>query len=91
MAGAYTVFANGGVHLTPWMLASVRNTNGDIVADFAPVASQVLDPRVAYLTQSLLQRRHRARGPRRRVRARGLQGAGRGQDGHLARCMVCRL
>jgi penicillin-binding protein 1B len=55
MAGAYTVFANNGVHLNPWMLASVRNTNGDIVADFAPAASQVLDPRVAYLTQSLLQ------------------------------------
>jgi penicillin-binding protein 1B len=37
------------------MLASVRNANGDIVADFAPEAKQVLDPRTAYLTQSLLQ------------------------------------
>jgi penicillin-binding protein 1B len=55
MAGAYTVFANNGVHLDPWMLASVRNTNGDIVADFAPFAKQVMDPRAAYLTQSLLQ------------------------------------
>ena len=55
MAGAYTTFANAGVHITPWLLASARNTNGDIVADFAPVASQVLDPRVAYLTQSLMQ------------------------------------
>jgi penicillin-binding protein 1B len=55
MAGAYTIFANYGVHLTPWMLASVRNPNGDIVADFTPVASQVLDPRSAYLTQSLMQ------------------------------------
>jgi len=55
MAGAYTVFANNGVHLKPWMLASVRNANGDIVADFAPEAKQVLDPRVAYLTQSLLE------------------------------------
>ena len=55
MAGAYTVFANGGVHLNPWMLASVRNTNGDIVADFAPDAKQVMDPRAAYLTQSLLE------------------------------------
>jgi penicillin-binding protein 1B len=55
MAGAYTVFANNGVHLKPWMLASVRNTNGDIVADFAPEAKQVLDPRTAYLTQSLLE------------------------------------
>jgi penicillin-binding protein 1B len=55
MAGAYTVFANNGVHLKPWMLASVRNANGDIVADFAPEAHQVLDPRAAYLTQSLLE------------------------------------
>jgi penicillin-binding protein 1B len=55
MAGAYTVFANNGVHLKPWMLASVRNAGGDIVADFAPEAKQVLDPRVAFLTQSLLE------------------------------------
>jgi len=55
MAGAYTVFANNGVHLKPWMLASVRNPNGDIVADFTPEATQILDPRVAYLTQSLMQ------------------------------------
>lgn len=55
MAGAYTVFANNGVHLKPWVLASVRNPQGDIVADFAPEAKQVLDPRVAYLTQSLLE------------------------------------
>jgi penicillin-binding protein 1B len=55
MAGAYTVFANNGVHLSPWMVASVRNTNGDIVSDFSPEGKQVLDPRVAYLTQSLLE------------------------------------
>jgi penicillin-binding protein 1B len=55
MAGAYTVFANNGVHLNPWMLASVRNANGDIVSDFSPEAKQVLDPRVAYLTQALLE------------------------------------
>ncbi len=55
MAGAYTVFANNGVHLKPWMLASVRNANGDIVADFAPEAKQVMDARAAFLTQGLLQ------------------------------------
>jgi penicillin-binding protein 1B len=55
MAGAYTVFANNGVHLKPWLLSSVRNPNGDIIADYAPEAKQVLDPRVAYLTQSLLE------------------------------------
>ena len=55
MAGAYTTFANSGVHIKPWMLASVRNPQGDIVADFAPEAHQVLDPRVAFLTQSLME------------------------------------
>jgi penicillin-binding protein 1B len=55
MAGAYTVFANNGVHLKPWVLASVRNAQGDIVADFAPEAKQVLDPRTAFLTQAMLE------------------------------------
>jgi penicillin-binding protein 1B len=55
MAGAYTVFANSGVHINPWMLASVRNASGDIVADYSPEAKQVMDPRVAFLTQSLME------------------------------------
>ncbi len=80
MAGAYTVFANSGVHLTPWTLASVRNTNGDIVADFAPVASQVLDPRVAYLTQSLLEG-VMARGTAASVRSHGFTAPAAGKTG----------
>ena len=55
MAGAYTTFANSGVHLKPWVLSSVRNSQGDIVADFTPEAKQVLDPRVAFLTQTMMQ------------------------------------
>ena len=80
MAGAYTVFANNGVHLTPWMLASVRNNSGDIVADFAPVATQVLDSRVAYLTQSLLQG-VMARGTASTVRAHGFRAPAAGKTG----------
>ncbi len=80
MAGAYTVFANNGVHLTPWMLASVRNNSGDVVADFAPVATQVLDSRVAYLTQSLLQG-VMARGTASTVRARGFKAPAAGKTG----------
>ncbi|MGA3034087.1 MAG: transglycosylase domain-containing protein [Terracidiphilus sp.] len=55
MAGAYTVFANGGVHLDPWMLASVRTPTGDIIQDFTPTSQQVLDPRVAFLTTYLME------------------------------------
>ncbi len=55
MAGAYTVFANNGLHLDPWMLASVRTTSGDVITDYSPTSKQVLDSRVAYLTTSLMQ------------------------------------
>ncbi len=55
MAGAYTTFANGGIHLEPWMLASVRTPTGDVINDYLPDPKQVLDPRVAYLTVSLMQ------------------------------------
>jgi penicillin-binding protein 1B len=55
MAGAYTVFANGGIHLEPWMVASVRTATGDILNDYTPVSRQVLDPRVAYLTTNMME------------------------------------
>ncbi|HEX9200241.1 MAG TPA: transglycosylase domain-containing protein [Acidobacteriaceae bacterium] len=80
MAGAYTVFANNGVHLKPWMLASVRNANGDIVADFAPEAKQILDPRTAYLTQSLMEGAMTF-GTASAVRGRGFSAPGAGKTG----------
>jgi penicillin-binding protein 1B len=55
MAGAYTVFANRGLHIDPWMLASVRTATGDMITDYTPASRQVLDPRVAYLTTSLME------------------------------------
>ncbi len=55
MAGAYTVFANNGLHLDPWMLASVRTPTGDIISDYTPTSRQVLDPRVAFLTTNMME------------------------------------
>lgn len=55
MAGAYTVFANGGMHIDPWMVASVRTSTGDVINDYTPTTKQVLDPRVAFLTTSLME------------------------------------
>lgn len=55
MSGAYTVFANNGVKIDPWMLASIRNANGDVISDYAPTSKPILDPRVAYLTTSLME------------------------------------
>jgi penicillin-binding protein 1B len=55
MAGAYTIFSNGGVHIDPWMLASVRAPNGDIIEDYTPTTRQVIDPRVAFLTTYMME------------------------------------
>jgi penicillin-binding protein 1B len=55
MAGAYTVFANGGIRIDPWLLASVRAPNGDVIADYAPQTKPVLDPRATYLTVSMME------------------------------------
>jgi penicillin-binding protein 1B len=55
MAGAYTIFANNGLHLDPWMVASVRSPTGDVITDYTPTSKQILDPRVAYLTTNMLE------------------------------------
>jgi penicillin-binding protein 1B len=55
VAGAYTVFANNGVRIEPNMISSVRTADGDVVDDFAPISKPVLDPRVAFLTTSLME------------------------------------
>ena len=80
MAGVYTVFANRGVHLNPWLLASVRNDRGDIVADFTPEARQVLDPKAAFLTQSMMEG-VMARGTAAGVRSLGFTAPAAGKTG----------
>src|SRR5271170_5740980 len=55
MAGAYTVFANNGIKIDPWLLASVRASNGDVMNDYTPTTKPILDPRVAYLTTNMME------------------------------------
>ena len=55
MASAYTVFSNNGQRINPIMLRSVRDANGDILANYEAQKTQVLDPRVAYVVTSMLQ------------------------------------
>jgi len=55
MAGAYTIFANGGLHIDPWMLDSVRSSSGDMITDYTPTTKQVIDPRVAYVTTDMMK------------------------------------
>lgn len=55
MASAYTIFTNDGQRITPIMVRSVRDANGDIIDNFQPQKSQVLDPRVSYVITDMLQ------------------------------------
>jgi penicillin-binding protein 1B len=80
MAGAYTIFANNGLHLDPWMLASVRTPTGDIISDYTPTSKQVLDARVAYLTTSMMQNVINA-GTGYEVRRRGFTAPAAGKTG----------
>lgn len=55
MAAAYTIFANNGVRLSPVMVKSVRNADGDPVMNFTAESRQVLDPRVAYIMTDMME------------------------------------
>ena len=55
MAAAYTVFANQGTRISPVVVNSVRNQNGDVVMDFKPEQRPVLDSRVAYLMTNMME------------------------------------
>ena len=55
MAGAYTIFANKGVRLSPILLRSVRNGKGDVIANYNTDQRQVLDPRIAYIMTNMME------------------------------------
>src|SRR5437879_9518002 len=55
MAAAYTVFANGGVRVSPVLIDSVRNSKGDVIKDFSPDKRNVMDPRIAFVMTNMLE------------------------------------
>jgi penicillin-binding protein 1B len=80
MAAAYTVFANSGVRISPVLVNSVRNSNGDVVLDFKPDQRQVLDPRVAYVMTDMMEGVMNS-GTAVTVRQRGFTAPGAGKTG----------
>ncbi|HEY6272961.1 MAG TPA: PBP1A family penicillin-binding protein [Terriglobales bacterium] len=55
MSSAYTVFTNGGQRMSPVMIKSVRDPNGDVMDNYQPQRTQVLDARVAYVITEMLE------------------------------------
>jgi penicillin-binding protein 1A len=60
MAGAYSVFANGGFQITPYLIQKVTDTRGTVLFEARPVqpaqdTARVLDARNAFVTDSMLR------------------------------------
>jgi penicillin-binding protein 1B len=55
LAGAYTIFANGGVYEGPRAILAVKDASGNTVWQDPAISRDVLDPRVAYLMVNLME------------------------------------
>jgi penicillin-binding protein 1B len=80
MAGAWTVFANHGVHVQPSFVSLVKEANGKVLLDQKPISKPVLDPRVDFLVVSMLEEVMRT-GTAAGVRSRGFTAPAAGKTG----------
>ncbi|AUL45598.1 penicillin-binding protein [Bordetella trematum] len=60
MAGAYSVFANGGFRVTPFLIDHVTDSSGKVLMQARPViagdeAARAIDPRTAWLMDDMLR------------------------------------
>ncbi len=60
MVTAYSVFANGGYRIQPYVIREIRDERGEVVAAASPVvvgeeATRVIDPRNAFLMDGMLR------------------------------------
>jgi penicillin-binding protein 1A len=62
MVGAYSIFANGGYRVIPYLIDRVMDSRGNILAKAEPVvagenAERAIDPRNAFIMTTMLRRR----------------------------------
>jgi len=55
IAGAYTIFANGGQYVAPRLILEVRDASGHVLLHPSEERREVLDPRVSYLMVNLME------------------------------------
>lgn len=60
MAGAYSVFANGGYRVKPYLIAKIVDSKGKVLMQAKPAiahasAEQVIDPRNAFIMTNIMQ------------------------------------
>ena len=85
MGGAYTLFANGGVMVTPRLIDRITEKSGEVAWSSHPETKKILDPRVNFLMVSMMEEVLRS-GTGAGVRARGftLPAAGKTGTSHDA-------
>ena len=55
IAGAYTIFVNHGIYTKPHFINTIANGGGSQIYDSTPEHKTVLDPRVAFLMDQMLE------------------------------------
>ena len=55
IAGAYTIYVNHGVYSKPYFVSDIANDHGSIIYSNQPTHRDVLDPRIAFLMDQLLE------------------------------------
>ncbi len=55
MVGAFSTFANKGVHVTPIFVTRIEDKNGNILATFKPKSNEAMSEKTAYLMINLLE------------------------------------
>lgn len=55
MVGAYSTFANKGVHIDPLLVTKIEDKNGNVLESFSPQKSEAISEQTAYLMINLLE------------------------------------
>ncbi len=55
MVGAYTSFANQGIHSRPLFVTRIEDKNGNVLAEFQAVQNEAIDEQTAYLMIELMK------------------------------------
>jgi len=80
VAGAYTIYANGGMYVRPSLISQVKTGSGQVRYTHTPEKRPVLDPRVAYLMVNLMEGVMNS-GTAAGVRSRGFMAPAAGKTG----------
>ncbi len=75
MVRAFGVLANGGKRVEPYFIKKIVDRTGNVFEHYEPKEEQVIDPKIAYLTTSILQDAvQRGTGTRARIAGRPVAG-----------------